>query len=138
MAMLIIRHYHTETTAGNVKLIHSQETPLCPVCGYLMSGYDKRRRSVIRDDGQKEIYLLRRLRCPRCQSLHLEIPDCIEPQKHYAAQLIADAAAGLTMCCPAEKSTIRRWRKNRPPVLPPAPDVKAVSYFCTDVEEGTP
>lgn len=111
MAMLKIRRYRIEITADNIKLIHSQETPLCPVCGYLMSGYDKRRRSVIRDDGQKDIYLLRRLRCPLCKSLHLEIPDCIEPQKHYAADIIAATISGIVSYCPADNSTIRRWKK---------------------------
>lgn len=116
--MLIIRRYQIETTADNLKQVHSQETPLCPVCGYLMSGYDKRRRCVIRADGQKEIYLLRRLHCPCCNRLHLEIPDCIEPQKHYAADIIADTTAGVINYCPADDSTIRRWKKSYPPALP--------------------
>ena len=111
LGMLIIRRYRVEITADNIKLIHSRETPLCPQCGYVMSGYDKRRRSVICDDGRKDIYLLRRLHCPLCQSLHLEIPDCIQPQKHYAADIIADTIAGAVNYCPADNSTVRRWKK---------------------------
>lgn len=111
VAMLIIKHYRIEETADNLKQVHSTETPLCPQCGYLMSGYDKRRRSVIRADGEKEIYLLRRFYCPCCNRLHLEMPDFIEPQKHYAADIIADTTAGIIDYCPADNSTIRRWKK---------------------------
>lgn len=117
LLMLIVKRYRVETIADNIKLVYSQETPLCPVCNFLMSGYDKRRRSVIRDDGEREIYLLRRFRCPQCKSIHLQIPDCIEPQKHYAAEIISNTITGAADCCPADNSTIRRWKKN-PPVLP--------------------
>ena len=36
------KHYRIEITADNIKLVHTQEMPLCPVCNFLMSGYDKR------------------------------------------------------------------------------------------------
>jgi len=117
LLMLIVKHYRVENTVDNVKVICSQEPPLCPACNFLMSGYDKRLRFVIRDDGEKETYLLRRFRCPRCKSIHLQIPDCIEPQKHYAAKIICNTISGAADYCPADNSTIRRWKKN-PPVLP--------------------
>lgn len=115
--MLIVKHYQIETIYKNTKVVYSREAPLCPVCNFLMSGYDKRKRFVIRDDGQKEIFILHRFRCPQCKSIHLQIPDCIEPQKHYAAKIIYDALIGTNDYCPVDNSTIRRWKKN-PPTLP--------------------
>lgn len=111
MAMLIIKCYRVEIAGNGIKTVSSRETPLCPLCGVLMSGYDKRKRTVICDDGSREVYLLRRYRCPQCKRLHLAIPDCIEPQKHYAAETIAATIAGVISHCPADNSTIRRWKK---------------------------
>jgi hypothetical protein len=39
------------------------------------------------------------------------MPDKMQPQKHYAADLIAQAVAGTVAYCPADNSTIRRWKK---------------------------
>ena len=100
-----------------MRIVHSNALPLCPKCQYLMSGYDKRRRSVICDSGEKVVYILRRFRCPLCEAIHLEIPDCIAPKKHYAADVIKDTIDGTIDFCSADDSTMRRWKKN-PPVLP--------------------
>ena len=91
--------------------------PLCPRCGVLMSGYDTRLRHCIGSDGVPRWFRLRRLRCPSCGQLHLEMPDLMEPKKHYEAQVISDTVAGEDSICPAEDSTIRRWKKH-PPGLP--------------------
>lgn len=120
--MLIVEHYSIEIKPDGVREVVARSPPYCPVCGYLMSGYDKRRRGVIESDGSKTIYSLRRLYCGRCRRLHLEIPASIAPNKHYSAQTIAETVSGKAAHCPAESSTMRRWRKNYPPVLPPAPD----------------
>ncbi len=91
--------------------IRSSDAPICPDCGLLMSGYDMRRRHVIDRSGSCRWYLLRRFRCSSCKKLHLQIPDFIKKNKHYEKNIIDDALSGHFDSCPAEDSTIRRWRK---------------------------
>lgn len=88
--------------------VHSTEPPYCPLCGFLMSGYDTRRRKAI--DGTGAVYwlLLRRLRCPRCNSYHIELPACMLPYKHYEAAVVKDREH---IDCPAEGSTIKGCKK---------------------------
>jgi len=93
--------------------IRNMESPFCPDCGTLLSGYDTRRRHVIDGLGIVSWYLLRRLRCPSCQKLHLELPDFMQPKKHYETQLIKDALDGSSDSCPADNSTIRRWKLDK-------------------------
>ena len=38
--------------------------------------------------GQTCHLMLRRLMCPECRRLHLELPDILIPQKHYASEVI--------------------------------------------------
>ena len=83
----------------------------CPDCRRLLSGYDTRKRTVIGDDGKPVIFLLRRLRCLECGKLHLEIPDFVSPHKHYSTEAIRQALREGGGSCPADDSTIRRWKK---------------------------
>ncbi|MBR6651254.1 MAG: hypothetical protein IKL36_07595 [Clostridia bacterium] len=116
--MIIIEDYAIEKDLlTNTYKIISQEAPLCPSCGILMSGYDTRKRHCIDLSGDKKWYTLRRVQCPLCHSVHLELPDFMHPSKHYAAQVIIDTIAGREQACPADNSTIRRW-KTHPHTLP--------------------
>ena len=116
--MIITKDYEIcQDTQTNTYRIISYEAPLCPSCGVLMSGYDTRRRHCIDHAGVKQWYRLRRLQCPTCRRVHLELPDFMQPSKHYEAQLIRDTVTGVEQACPAEDSTIRRW-KNHPHTLP--------------------
>ena len=83
----------------------------CPVCQHPLIWYDTRKRTVIGDDGNPASFLLRRLRCMKCGKLHLEIPDFIAPHKHYSAEAIRQALREGGGWCPADDSTIRRWKK---------------------------
>jgi hypothetical protein len=99
--------------------IHNEKPPYCPVCGLLLSGYDTRRRHVIDGGGVIHWFALRRLRCPNCKKLHLEMPDFIKYKKHYDVKTITTAIESRLNDCPADDSTIRRWRQeNHPPGLP--------------------
>lgn len=109
--MLIVKRYREEERADGTRAIYNLDRPLCPVCGGSLRGYDRRRRVVLDDAGTPVVYLLRRLWCAECRRLHLEAPDTIRPQKHYAAQLIAGTISGAVSSCPADDSTIRRWKK---------------------------
>lgn len=109
--MITVNNYIVEydETLGAYK-IQSAEAPVCPVCGQLLSGYDRRARHIIDSLGNVHWFSLRRLRCNNCKKLHLELPDFMRPNKHYEAQLIKDVLAGRSDFCPADDSTIRRWR----------------------------
>ena len=90
--------------------VHSTEAPLCPSCGFLMSGYDNRRRKAIDSTGAVYWLLVRRLRCTRCNSYHIELPSILAPFKQYEASVIC-CANEKQSSCPAESSTMRRWKK---------------------------
>jgi hypothetical protein len=83
----------------------------CPACGAPLSGYDLRRRQAVDLEGATRSYYLRRLRCAGCGKLHTEIPAFMLPYKHYTRAAIAEGMRGGPTCCPADNSTIRRWRK---------------------------
>lgn len=110
--MVIVERYREAMRSDGVRVIYNLDRPLCPACGGSLSGYDHRRRVALDDIGQPSIYLLRRLWCVRCRRLHLEIPDSIQPHKHYSAQLITGTIFGMVDSCPADDSTIRRWKKD--------------------------
>lgn len=97
----------------NAYRIKNKFAPICPNCGSLLTGYDTRKRGVIGGDGATYQFLLRRLRCAECQQLHLEIPNAIKPQKHYSAEVIRQAVHDYQNSCPADDSTIRRWKKKK-------------------------
>ena len=57
-------------------------------------------------------FLLRRLRCLVCNKLHRELPDIIQPYKHYSAdaiQTVLDDSEEANRCS-AENRTIQRWK----------------------------
>ena len=110
--MLVATHYTVSLdSAKGVYVVRNRDAPMCPECGALMSGYDHRKREVIGADGKASTYLLRRLCCPKCKKLHIEIPDNLIPHKHYEAAVIKAVIAGDDSRCPADNSTISRWRK---------------------------
>lgn len=110
-AVVLVTEYRLEYDArAREYKIRSTRSPLCPGCGCLLSGYDTRARKIIDSDGETYTFRLRRLRCPRCRALHLEIPDLIRPHKHYSAETIRQALQDGSSC-PADDSTIRRWKK---------------------------
>ncbi|MDR1979898.1 MAG: DUF6431 domain-containing protein [Synergistaceae bacterium] len=65
-----------------------QETVSCPFCGGFLTARDSRTRFVIRKDGERETWIVRRLRCCSCGKLHTELPQFILPFKHYEALAI--------------------------------------------------
>ena len=118
--LVIITHqYKIEKVEGaDAFRIRSYNAPLCPTCGSLCLGYDTRSRRAFGGDGQATFYLLRRVRCPSCDVLHIELPDFTLPRKHYTAAVINAVLDGSKESCPAEASTMWRWRReNHPPGL---------------------
>ena len=109
--MVTVTHYTVEKVPGAYR-IRARDPSLRPVYGVLLSGYDTRPRRVVDSSGAVLLFQLRRLRCPACHRLHLELPDLMRPYKHYASPVIEAVEAGATASCPADNSTMRRWRKS--------------------------
>jgi hypothetical protein len=122
--MIIASRYRIEKDeSADVYRVRNLDAPLCPSCGSLCSGYDTRSRHSIDGAGVVRWFALRRLLCPTCGKLHTELPDFMRPRKHYDGDVIAAAMESSTGDCPADDSTIRRWRrKNHPPGLPVSPE----------------
>ena len=76
-----------------------------------MTDRDRRKRAVKDSEGQTYIFSLRRLQCPECAQIHLEMPDFIQPYKRYDKATIEAVINGHCDCCAADNSTIRRWKK---------------------------
>lgn len=73
-----------------------------------------RRRILYKQDDSCIFLVVRRLRCLGCKKISHELPDIVVPYKRHESDTIA---FGLTekvpqkeSCCPAESSTINRWK----------------------------
>lgn len=133
--MITAIHYTVihDRTSG-IYLIKNMDLPLCPDCGQVLSGYDSRLRHVIDGSGEVRWFSLRRLRCSTCRKIHLELPDFIQSKKHYNI-VITDVLNNNTDSCPADTSTIRRWKKEYyPPGLPSFDNAGIVLFTYTDMK----
>lgn len=108
--MIILTQYRILNKNGIYYAV-SDKTYACPDCGGAMKVRDSKRRHVITADGETQVFSLRRLKCIKCGSLHVELPDLIVPHKHYSRDVINRALNGAFINCPAENSTIYRWEK---------------------------
>lgn len=85
---------------------------LCPSCQGKMKVRDSRKRKVRDAGGEIYIFYLRRLICSSCSQIHLEIPDCIEPQKHYFKETIERVVNDKCDYFSGDDKTIWRWKNN--------------------------
>lgn len=108
--MIILANYRV-IARDNVFHVMSLEPCVCPSCGGPTKVRDSKRRQIIMEDGSVRTFLLRRMKCSQCHSLHVELPDVIVPHKHYSRDVIETALAGSKFHCPAENSTIYRWNR---------------------------
>jgi hypothetical protein len=78
-----------------------------------LAARDSRQRFVIRENGDRETWIVRRLQCRSCGKLHTELPDFILPFKHYEAQTIQSTLdEEPDNSCAADDSTLRCWRQS--------------------------
>jgi hypothetical protein len=84
----------------------------CPYCTSILKYRNSRPRILLGELREEALYLLRRLWCESCKHLHTEIPDFIQPYKHYGSSVIQDVLDGGGETCAADDSTIRRWRSD--------------------------
>ena len=90
--------------------VKSNEISYCPICSGDLSVRSSKNRKVIKADGTKDTYRLRVLKCKNCGKIHTELPDFIQPFKHYESEVIEAVIDGTSYSCPAEESTQRHWR----------------------------
>jgi hypothetical protein len=108
--MVIVSQYDVSFNEKKVFFIKSSEKCSCPVCDGALISRDSRLRKVIRKSGEVIRIRVRRLKCTVCEKLHTELPDFIHPFKQYESAAVQSALDGNHDDCPAEDSTIRRWR----------------------------
>jgi len=85
---------------------------ICPLCNGWLIYRDRRLRYLKNLLGEESCYSLRRLYCAVCERLHTEIPNIIQPYKHYDSATIQSVLDGSeeAEACAADDSTIRRWK----------------------------
>lgn len=80
--MVIISLYQQEIKDGKV-YIRSEETIPCPICGAQLKVIGSKKRKAIDSEGHWQTYIIRRLRCKECETIHHELPDFLIPFKRH-------------------------------------------------------
>jgi hypothetical protein len=115
-AMIIVSRFklNNNILSGFITVIATitESAQCCPLCGGRLTYRDSRPRKLKNLFGEVSNFLLRRLRCEECGKLHTEIPDIIQPYKHYDSETIQSVIDGTDSAqgCAADDSTIRRWK----------------------------
>jgi len=111
----------------------------CPLCGGAVYHRDHKSRFVKRLSGEVWHFRLRRLLCDNCSKLHTEIPDIIQPYKHYDSETIQSVLDGGEKAkgCVADNSTIRRWGVD---FAKAEPDIeqRVASVYARETDETAP
>lgn len=113
--MVIIKLYSLERKENsNLVYVRSQEECSCPYCDGSFKVIGSRKRGLYRLDNTIDYLIIRRLRCEKCSKISHELPDIVIPYKRYEADAIAEvldeSAEPEDTCCPAELSTIQKWK----------------------------
>jgi hypothetical protein len=94
-----------------VFFVRSAELSCCPVCFEALEIIGSRERTWRKRDGEKNILIIRRLRCTRYKTIHHELPDFLVPYKRYDAESIElGITQGSQSDVAADESTLNRWR----------------------------
>jgi hypothetical protein len=110
--MVIIIQYREERDEEGRIHIHSEEESVCPVCIGKLIVIGIRNRGLIDSAGDKEILVIRRLRCTKCRKIHHELPDKVIPYKRHCAETVENIISGETedVCCDlVTEMRIRAW-----------------------------
>jgi hypothetical protein len=120
-------------------LVKTDEVVPCPFCDGLLYYRDSVIRNVLNFASEVMRLLLRRLLCDTCNSLHRELPDIVQPYKHYSAEVVQavldDSEEAST--CAADNSTIRRWMSDFA-VAEPDINQRLSSVYVRMTEETVP
>ena len=111
----------------------------CPLCGGALYHRDYKARNSKKLNGAVWHFMLRRLLCDDCAKLHTEIPDIIQPFKHYDSETIQSVIDGgeKAMDCVADESTINRWKYD---FAKAAPDIeqRLASVYVQETDSAVP
>jgi len=110
--MIIITHYREERGEDGIIFIISEEENVCPVCIGILIVIGSRRRGLINSAGDKEMLVIRRLRCLTCRKIHHELPDKVIPYKRHCAETVEKVIVGdvVDVCCDfVTQSRIKTW-----------------------------
>lgn len=92
-----------------IKIINNTSV-LCPECSSKMTVRDTKSRKVKTISGESICFKATRYRCKKCNRLHTEFPDFIEPYKQYESALTTAIQTGNTEVFSGDEGTIR-YRK---------------------------
>jgi len=113
--MVIISNYSLEfkRDSGYFKVKSKEDVP-CPICDNELKVYGSRKRTLFKQDGSKQVLIIRRLQCKQCEVLHHELPDVIVPYKRFESDaiesvLIADNSDSTAF--PGEERTFQRLKR---------------------------
>ena len=101
----------------NYYVIKTDNENKCPDCMQTMKIIGSRKRIVKDIIGEQYVFSLRRMKCEKCNVIHIEIPDCIIPHKQYSKDAINTAIKGQCDYYTMENSTVFRWKKQNIPEL---------------------
>jgi hypothetical protein len=112
--MVIIIQYREERDEDGIIRIISEEDVACPICVGILKVIGSRRRGQTDSAGNKEILIIRRLRCQTqiCRTIHHELPDRVIPYKRHCAETVEKIISGDVddVCCDfVTESRIRAW-----------------------------
>jgi len=93
-----------------IKILNIDVPIRCPKCQDEMKIRDTKRRYIRFGNGERYPFNLRRYYCSICHQLHTEIPDLVQPYKHYDSQTIEKVKSGDSSDFGGDDSTIRKWR----------------------------
>jgi len=114
-------------------------TSICPLCNGFLKHRDCKKRNVLNLIGETRHFSLRRLLCLMCGKLHTEIPDIIQPFKHYDSETIQSVLDDdkKSKECAADNSTISRWKADFTEM---APDIeqRLASFYAHEVDNTVP
>jgi len=92
--------------------VQSRETSYCPICRTLLLRRGTRQRIRYKSEEEKEVLVIRRLYCEKCDRIHHELPDCLVPYKRYSADVIENIISNRVSIsqAPCPTDTVRRIR----------------------------
>ena len=138
--MVIVSSFKLErNTETGIYTIISLVTLGCPLCNGFLKQRDRKSRDVKNLLGEIRHFQLRRLLCIECERLHTELPDIIQPFKHYDSETIQSVIDGDNAAkdCVADESTMRRWKKDFAQALPEI-DMRLASVYARETDSKVP
>ena len=65
-----------------------QQDKYCPDCKEKLKRYDTVKRIVRGKDHSKKLVAIERYKCPKCKTIHRDLPEYLYPFKHYESDII--------------------------------------------------